>query len=112
MRHGRGMPPPSNENLLAHAATARKRGYAIIRGAFEGETASGWPGVCALGAYEVVARGTSLRLSLPSRLKEHAAAWDAIEDGFDGEPRRRRSKRWWNVGRRLRRALRPVKAAA
>jgi hypothetical protein len=97
--------------LLAHATEAKRLGYAIIFGAFDGKTASGQKAVCALGAHDVVARYWPYpRLSLPSRSKELAAACEAIEVGFDGEPRRRRSKRWWNVGRRLRRALRPEKA--
>ena len=81
----------------AHAADVP-----LVYDAFEDDAG----GVCVLGAYNRFSGG--MHLSLPDGDDSFSAAWDAIEAGFDRAPRKGHPIRWWNLGRRLRRALKPV----
>lgn len=99
-----GDPAAVERELLMYAERARAKGLDIVWGAFEDDAG----GVCPFGAYNrTAAPGESL--SLPTEDDAHAAAWDAIEMGFDGEPPCLPTV-WWEVGSRLRAALKPRRA--
>lgn len=100
-----GDPAAVERELLMYAERARAKGLDMVWGAFEDDSG----GVCVLGAYNRTARHGE-GLSLPTG-DAHAAAWDSIEMGFDGEPPCLPTV-WWEVGSRLRGALKPRRAVA
>lgn len=90
--------------LRESARLARAAGIPLVWGAFEEQYSNG---VCVLGAYN---RMKGPDLALPKDDLKMCDAWDAIEAGFDGEKRGLFPRRWWELGRRLRRSLRPRRA--
>lgn len=102
--------------LLAAAKSARARGLVIVCDAFEVEG-----GCCVLAAptTERLPLSSETSTAAPGVTVDHLSEeWDAIECGFDGIPFRVARTQsgmpppvaFWNLGLRLRRALRPVRA--
>jgi hypothetical protein len=103
--------------LKRSAKAALADGNVLIFGDFDGTDIRGNLGVCVLGAHNSYCRGE--RLSLPDDSDAMAEAWDSIEMGWDGvahkkartQTGRRVVKRWWSMGYRLRKAMKPTRAA-
>ena len=108
----------TERTLKRCARRATADGLIMIYDAWSGINQHGRNGVCVLAAYNEFAAGE--RLSLPDDSHEMCEAWDSIESGFDGTPHRKAKtltghrvvKRWWTLGYRLRRALRPSKVVS
>lgn len=107
MNRAQGNLRETEKALRLAAKKVRARGIQIVWGAFEEDGPRG--GVCVLGAYNRVHHAVP-PLALPVDEDRMVAAYDAIEAGFDGEKRGDAPRRWWQLGRRLRRSLRPRRA--
>ena len=113
----------ATERVLKRCAKAAlANGKVLIFDEFEGADIHGNSGVCVLGAYNAYCYNLSCRgekLHLPDDSDAMAEAWDSIEMGWDGVPHRKARtqtgrpvvKRWWSMGYRLRKTLKPTRAA-